>query len=535
MVKVYIRKKQSKTVLWWLFVMVVNSPWQALHATELSYLARATPYEVEVPVISSSVGTAQLRLSVPQTIVIDDVSPYGILIFSKQMQLGVSFKGQYVIEGDVSVPPGWAYFEPLGRLDINYEFSIANPIPLGPRGEYSDEIGEDFLLIECPEEVTCEPETPPFDAYIISSAINYCIDPNCMDPADIIRNPELFDLTVSPLGEYIVDFTTLLTPLFPGASFNGFVNVSGVAEFRFKIYKNAEFTEFMQNAASAFETGAIAAKGWGLGNDIADGLKGDAFALVALAAFLNPENNDIQDLDNLLDWVSYIQIRNLSDAASALLGMMVPIYEAQVDVLRKLADDPPDPDFDQIDTFTPANLDLDIGYSPEVDTALSSVLSLQLDVLDISRGILTTVERYQGALIARDFTAAEAQLEALEEFNKQFRPAAAMAKRTFIEVSEMLIALGEESHTFSSAAFNQALNDAQINGLTPEFQSFLDSRGIIVDTKFISDAEQALDELQALPDIFIADGAEIQDVLGFVSEEVGNFMYIGSVFFDGFE
>ncbi|MBB5715863.1 PEP-CTERM sorting domain-containing protein [Sphingomonas aerophila] len=103
-------------------------------------------------------------------------------------------------------------------------------------------------------------------------------------------------------------------------------------------------------------------------------------------------------------------------AIASTYALMTTYYQVVVATETRLANDPPDPNYQEVYAYTNSSSNVVTGLGSGQDMFLNAGITDIARLLEAKRGQLASLERGQAALLAGDFTALQLQSDALDKF-----------------------------------------------------------------------------------------------------------------------
>ena len=293
---------------------------------------------------------------------------------------------------------------------------------------------------------------------------------------------------------------------FPGVQLQAAFRISGYAVIRTELEKSTIHKERMQIFADIHKALAIEGQIVGAGSELYDLYKDGITGMIGVTATagdatFEDEVFSVSDVAGAISDIISVGQGSL-DPAVATLKILAPFFERQSDVLNKIINDPPDPNYQEVVTlidvpFPAAPLEFD----PDLNSALEELFDAQSLLAQILEGQLISIERYQGAFIAGDMAAAEMQAEALDSFAGAFPDAASGFNVALQSVRAELAGTSASSVTFNRQTLESNIADIRANGIGQEAIDLLASIGIVrTSEEWSALIEPTLDEILAAPD-----------------------------------
>lgn len=459
--------------------------------------------------ILSEKSSADVGFPIPK-LEIDGVTPFrwqDYLIEERSTMEVVG--GAELITGQITFDPSNPTNTPVLSLGFDWEIEKFEP-PINKTGTYpiDDElfeynctggcgtVGTRQLIFALPE------EWPLFNAHI-----------------DFDAEPEPFSIEEVTLwyGSIAKDAFNNLLPItltvksrtdyrFPGVQLQAAFRISGYAIIRTELEKSTIHKERMQIFADIHKALAIEGQIVGAGSELYDLAKDGVTSIIGVTATAGEATfeDEVFSVSDVADAISdIISVGQGSlDPAVATLKILAPFFERQSDVLNKIINDPPDPNYQEVVTLVDVPFpSAPLGFDPDLNTALEELFDAQSLLTQILEGQLISIERYQGAFIAGDMAAAEMQAEALDEFAGAFPGAASRFNVALQSLRAALADTSASSVTFNRQTLESNVADIRANGIGQGAIDLLASIGIARSSEEWSALiEPTLDEILAAPD-----------------------------------
>jgi hypothetical protein len=198
----------------------------------------------------------------------------------------------------------------------------------------------------------------------------------------------------------------------PGTIVTGEVTMSGTARVDYTLDKNQRFVDFHLDRANQARPFAASGYVYSCFTSV-----GKCIATLSKLATSDGTSRALTVLGLIAAIATVATVGGIAAVIGASIGVVTAFAGYMVATHEKLAADPPDLNYAEVATYSGEVAVVNTGLSAELDAYLGTMITTMIQARDAIDAKLTSLERFQGALIDGDDEAAQRQLAALTQFD----------------------------------------------------------------------------------------------------------------------